>query len=130
MKKLWLGNLIISVTCFIFILSPVKTFAFDFDESEAENVIDSYKNYEIINENQSYERVDDFSINEIGNIAVATNSYVNFYNNNGEFLYGINIPTVSVAVAIEYTEIMLEVYEVRKMFEDNNFATIWRKNDY
>lgn len=25
---------------------------------------------------------------------------------------------------------MLEVYEVRKMFEDNKFAMIWRKNDY
>lgn len=25
---------------------------------------------------------------------------------------------------------MLEVYEVRKMFVDNKFATIWRKNDY
>ena len=127
MKKLWLGNLVISVTCFIFIifiLSPVKTFAFDFDESEAENVIDSYKNYEIINENQSYERVDDFSINEIGNIAVATNSYVNFYNNNGEFLYGINIPTLSGAFAIEYTGIMLEIYEVRT----NRFVVLNSEN--
>ncbi len=116
MKKLWFGNLSVSITCFIFfvfILSPVKTFAFDFDKSEAKNVIDSYTNYEIINENQTYERVDDFSISETGNIAIATNSYVNFYNSNGEFLYGINIPTLSGAFAIEYTDITLEIYEIR-----------------
>lgn len=64
-------------------------------------------------ENRS-ERVGDYDINENHEIAVATDEYINIYDENGAFLYGYSVSAAGGAYAIDFHTDGMDVYLLRR----------------
>lgn len=117
-KKLRIGNLPGIMFCLIFsmfFLSKTLLFvsAFDFEESEFDYDLENYLGYYIINEEHIEERIQDYSININGEIAVAAGRYINIYDENGNYQYGYAMGS-SDSCAINLTQSKIEIYRLRQ----------------
>lgn len=118
MKKAWQSKLFLLFICTSLFLmssdvSSIYAVAFSFQEEDAVTILDEPSSYEIVHEERTYERVGDYSVSPTGKVAVSTNSYINIYDENGTFLYGILVTVSTGAYAIEFKDTTIELFRIR-----------------
>lgn len=119
MKKLCHGKIFDCALCtftffwLLFSNSILNVYAFDFEEKELNYNESEYSNFHLINEELKNERINDYDINEKNEIAVATNKYINIYNEFGDYLYGYSV-FCSGAYAIDFDIDKIDIYRIKQ----------------
>lgn len=105
---LLLLSIIICFTCM-----PINANAFDFELSDTPYGDSYYSGFSLADKEIKNCQVEDFSVNDNNEIAVATKKGINIYDQNGSFLYGYMINTMGSSYSIDFHNDTIEIYRGR-----------------
>lgn len=96
-----------------FTCMPINANAFDFEVSDTPYDDSYYSGFSLADEEIKNCQVEDFSVNDNNEIAVATKKGINIYDQNGYFLYGYIVNTMGSSYSIDFHNDTIEIYRGR-----------------
>lgn len=106
--------MLLLLSCIIcFTCTPINANAFDFEVSDSPYDNSYYSGFSLTGEETKNCQVEDFSVNDNNEIAVATKKGINIYDQNGSFLYGYIINTMGSSYSIDFHNDTIEIYRGR-----------------